>query len=287
MFFSYMVCKLVCKLAIIVLLSIFFNAMASGLQTMYEKNISLLYLYSVKYKVNINKIHWSLNIYQQRKMWYQYWSYQLLLLVYINKIPQVCAGTDKLFWLEWNMLESTTLKVSVTYFNFITEYHFSFQILITMGRPRKENPMTATEWSRNRRSAKKKREARQLKAQTNPLSEEELKKNREADRIRKAASRLNQSRQKKVGIKSKDRNRKHEQVGGDTEESSTKRVQKHRILKVKFELRSKKQKVNRVAKTLDISLSMLSPQSRAPKVYHKPQNPTCQKAYLRGHQIHW
>ena len=81
-----------------------------------------------------------------------------------------------------------------------------------MGRQRKENPMTATGRSRKRCSDpdkclaanKKKREARQLKAQTNPLSEEELKKKR--IRIRKASSRLNQSRQKEVGTRLKDRN---------------------------------------------------------------------------------
>ena len=52
----------------------------------------------------------------------------------------------------------------------------------------------------------KRRNARQLKAKNNPLSEDELSKKQEADRLRKTASRLKQPNQKKVGTKIKDRN---------------------------------------------------------------------------------
>ena len=55
---------------------------------------------------------------------------------------------------------------------------------------------------------KKKRDARKLKALTKTLNEDELEKKRMADRLKKAASRINQSCQKKVGLKLKDRNRK-------------------------------------------------------------------------------
>ena len=61
-----------------------------------------------------------------------------------------------------------------------------------MGRPRKENAMTSTERSRKYRldpdkclaANKKKRDARKLKALTNPLNEDELEKKRIADRLR-------------------------------------------------------------------------------------------------------
>ena len=149
-----------------------------------------------------------------------------------------------------------------------------------MGRPRKEHPMTATERSRKWRSDpdkrleanRRKREARQLKAHTNTPSEEELMKKREADRMRKALSRLNQSRQKKVGTKLKDRNRKRKEVRADTGETSTQRVQKHRAMKVKLDFRSKKQNVDHVAKVLDTSLSMLSPQSKVKAVAQSCNN---------------
>ena len=83
----------------------------------------------------------------------------------------------------------------------------------------------------------------------------------------------------------KDRKQKRKQVGGDTEESSSKhRVQKHLALKFKLAFKSKKQKVNRVAQTFNTSLSLLSALSKvkaytyAPVCY-QPRNPTCQKAY--------
>ena len=52
-----------------------------------------------------------------------------------------------------------------------------------------------------------------------------------ADRLRKPASRMNQSRQKKVGLKLKDRNRKRKNIESDIE-NFTERAQKHRALKV-------------------------------------------------------
>ena len=75
-----------------------------------------------------------------------------------------------------------------------------------MGRPRKENAMTSTERSREYRldpdnclvANKKKRDARKLKALTKPLNEDELEKKRMTNCLRKAASRMNQSRQKKL-----------------------------------------------------------------------------------------
>ena len=75
-----------------------------------------------------------------------------------------------------------------------------------MGRPRKENAMTSTEGSRKYRldpdnclvANKKKRDARKLKALTKPLNEDELEKKRMTNCLRKAASRMNQSRQKKL-----------------------------------------------------------------------------------------
>ena len=78
-----------------------------------------------------------------------------------------------------------------------------------MGRPRKENAMTSTERSRKYRldpdkclaANKKKRDARKLKALTNPLNEDELEKKRMAYHLRKAASCMNQSCQKKSWIK--------------------------------------------------------------------------------------
>ena len=54
------------------------------------------------------------------------------------------------------------------------------------------------------------------------------------DRLRKGASCMNQSRQKKVGLKLKDRNRKRKNIESDIE-NSTERVQKHCALKVKLE----------------------------------------------------
>ena len=75
-----------------------------------------------------------------------------------------------------------------------------------MGRPRKENAMISTERSRKYRldpdkclaANKKKRDSRKLKALTNPLNGDELEKKRMTDCLRKAASCMNQSCQKKV-----------------------------------------------------------------------------------------
>ena len=97
-----------------------------------------------------------------------------------------------------------------------------------MGRPRKENAMTSTERSRMYcldpdkclAANKKKRDARKLKALTKTLNEDELEKKRMADRLKKAASRINQSCQKKVGLKLKDRNRKRKNIESDIENST-------------------------------------------------------------------
>lgn len=131
--------------------------------------------------------------------------------------------------------------------------------------PRKT--MSSTDRSKKRRldplkraaANLKRKNARQLKAKNNPLSTEELEKNREADRLRKAVSRLNQPRQKKVGIRLKDRNRKRktlkvvERIAMST---STERVRKHRQNTIKFDFRSKKQKIEHVTKALNTSLSV-------------------------------
>ena len=131
--------------------------------------------------------------------------------------------------------------------------------------------MSSTERSKKRRLDPvkratdnfKRKNARQLKAKNNPLSTDELEKKREADRLRKAASRLNQSSQKKVGIRLKDRNRKAlEGVERSAVPTSTERVRKHRENIIKFNFRSKKQKAEHVAKDLNTSLSVLSPQSK-------------------------
>ena len=73
-----------------------------------------------------------------------------------------------------------------------------------MGGPRKANTMTSTERSRKYHldpdkclaAKKKKRDAKKLKALTNPLNEDEMEKKRMADRLRKAPSCMNQSHQK-------------------------------------------------------------------------------------------
>ena len=91
-----------------------------------------------------------------------------------------------------------------------------------MGRTRKESstetspkkPLSSTDRSRKHRldplkrvaDKIKPRNARQLKAKNNPLSEEHMRKKLEADLLRKAATRLKQSNQKKVGTRIKDRN---------------------------------------------------------------------------------
>ena len=108
---------------------------------------------------------------------------------------------------------------------------------------------------------KRKREARKLKADTDPLSKEELKNKREENRKRKALSRLNQSRQKVIGTKLKDRNRKRKILEME-EHESTARVRKHRVLKVAFNFSSKKKKVDHVSQAINKSLSMLSPHSK-------------------------
>ena len=107
----------------------------------------------------------------------------------------------------------------------------------------------------------KRREARRLKTLENPLSLEELKDKREKDRLRKAMSRLSQYRQKKVGTKLKDRNRKRAQKEIITP-TSTERVQKYRENLVKFDFTSKKRRVDNASSTIKQKLSALSPMSK-------------------------
>ena len=115
-----------------------------------------------------------------------------------------------------------------------------------------------------------------------------------ADCLRKAACRMNQSRQKKVGLKLKDRNRKRKNIESDIE-NSTECVQKHRALKVKLE-----QKIYGVAEKLDVYLSKLSPASKVSlyfkpftsvshvmKLYLQHKNLAYHKSYPMKLKIHW
>ena len=133
-----------------------------------------------------------------------------------------------------------------------------------------KKPLSSTEQSRLRRLDPlkraadniKRRYAHQLKAKNNPLSEEDLRKKREDYRIRKAAPRLKQSNQKKLGTRIKGRNRKRraaEDSEGIAVPSSTEQVRKHRQDKIKFDFRSKKQKVEHFSEALNSTLSVLSP----------------------------
>ena len=152
---------------------------------------------------------------------------------------------------------------------FLVSNYIVFQEEWLMGKTRKESsietspkkPLSSTERSRKRRldplkrvaDNRKRRYAHQLKAKNNPLSEEDLRKKREDYRIRKAASRLKQSNQKKLGTRIKGRNRKRRAVEdseGIAVPSWTERVQKHR---------SKKQKVEHFSKALNSTLPVLSP----------------------------
>ena len=173
-----------------------------------------------------------------------------------------------------------------------------------MGRPREANAMASTERSRKYHldpdnclaANKKKRDPRKLKALTNPLNEDELEKKKMAGRLRKAASHMNQSRQKKVGLKLKDRNRKRKNIESDIE-NSTEHVQKHCALKVKLDFKNKKQKIDGVAKKLDIYLSKLSPASKVKAIsqlcnetlslYLQHQNLAFHKSYPMKLKIHW
>ena len=86
-----------------------------------------------------------------------------------------------------------------------------------------------------------------------------------ADQLRKAASRLKQSNRKKVGTRIKGRNQKwraFEDPEGIAVPSSAEQVRNHCQDKTKFDFRSKKQKVEHVAKSLNLTLSVLSPQSK-------------------------
>jgi len=128
----------------------------------------------------------------------------------------------------------------------------------------KKKAISSTERSQKRRldplkraaDNQKRKEARQLKGIENPLSAEELENKRKADRLRKAKSRLNQSRQKKVGSKVKDRNRKCQKENIPT---STERVQKHRQNLIKFNFSNKRQRVEHAAQSMNRRLSVLSP----------------------------
>ena len=147
-----------------------------------------------------------------------------------------------------------------------------------MVRTRKESsnetspkkPLSLTQWSRKHwldpwkcvAGNIKHRNVHQLKAKNNP------------------ASQLKQSNQKKVGTRIKDRNWKRrtaEDPEGIAVPSSTERVRKHRQDKIKFDFRSKKQKVEHVAKALNSTLSVLSLQSKVHTVsqtYSKSLSPT-------------
>ena len=167
-----------------------------------------------------------------------------------------------------------------------------FQEEWLMGRTRKESsietsskkPLSSTEWSKKHwldplkcvADNIKCRNACQLKAKNNPLSEEELRKKWEADWLRKKASRLKQSNQKKVGARIKDRNWKWrvvEDLEGIAVPSLTEWVQKHCQDKIKFDFCSKKQKVEHVAKAFNLTLPVLSPQSKVHAV-----SQTCSKS---------
>ena len=90
----------------------------------------------------------------------------------------------------------------------------------------------------------KKRIAREPKAQEHSLIDEQIEAKREADRVRKARSRNNQSQQKTMGLKTKDRNRKRAALECDNGgETSTNRVRKHRD-KIKLIFPCKKAKVD-------------------------------------------
>ena len=60
---------------------------------------------------------------------------------------------------------------------------------------------------------------------------------------------MNQSRQKNVGLKLKDRNKKRKNIESDIE-NSIERAQKHRAVKVKLDFKNKKQKIDNVTKKL-------------------------------------
>ena len=87
-------------------------------------------------------------------------------------------------------------------------------------------------------SKQKEKGCKEIKSLTNPLNEDELEKKRMADRLRKAASGMNQSCQKKVGLKLKDRNMKRKNLESDIE-NSTERVQNNCALNVKLDFKNK------------------------------------------------
>ena len=145
-----------------------------------------------------------------------------------------------------------------------------------MGRQRgssDKKPMTGAERAAKRRKdpAKqaadnlKKRIACATKALENPPTDKQIEERREAARIRKAYSRLQQSQQKKVGTQIKDRNRKRAEAALEcddgSETTSTNRVRIHRD-KIKFPFLRKKAKIVDASKALNCSLELLSPKSK-------------------------
>ena len=167
-----------------------------------------------------------------------------------------------------------------------------FQEEWLMGRTRKESsietsskkPLSSTERSKKHWLDPLKRvadnikcwNACQLKAKNNLLSEEELRKKWEADLLRNKTSWLKQSNQKKVGARIMDRNWKWrvvEDLEGIAVPSSTEWVRKHCQDKIKFDFCSKKQKVEHVAKAVNSTLPVLSPQSKVHAV-----SQTCSKS---------
>ena len=93
------------------------------------------------------------------------------------------------------------------------------------------------------------------------MTDEARERLREENRVRKARSRLNQTRQKKVGLKLKDRNRKQNLSTVNEDSNSTERVRKHRSA-LKVCLIFKKNKIIHAKKSIKNTLSKLSPHSK-------------------------
>ena len=103
---------------------------------------------------------------------------------------------------------------------------------------------------------------RELQAQEHPLKDEQIETRREADCIRRARSRSNQSLQKTVGLKAKDQSCNRAALQCDNfGETSMNRVCKH-CDKIKLTFPYKKAKVNCVSQSFNRSLELLSPKSK-------------------------
>ena len=136
-----------------------------------------------------------------------------------------------------------------------------------MGRPKIEKPSTSAErmkkWREKggNRSDENGRRKYQRKLKTESMTDEARERLREENRVRKARSRLNQTRQKKVGLKLKDRNRKQNLSTVNEDSNSTERVKKHRSA-LKVCLIFKKNKIIHAKKSIKKTLSKLSPHSK-------------------------